>query len=147
MLPRWRDLRSYLAFGIVGASFGYAGYQLISIRRAESALAQYSEHLLARSDAASLEAREVLAAMEAVPLPYCSTEEMDVFGQLLFQARYLRDLGHMRDGIVDCSTVLGELRDHQMMKLSFLQRDGTRVYSALRKNLGEALFSGDFEIL
>jgi sensor c-di-GMP phosphodiesterase-like protein len=35
----------------------------------------------------------------------------------------------MRDGIVDCSTVLGELRDHQMMKLSFLQRDGTRVYS------------------
>ncbi|MFP5235287.1 MAG: EAL domain-containing protein [Acidobacteriota bacterium] len=105
---------------------------LLTVRAAQRSLDDYAASLLERSDAASGEARSVLAAMKNVRLPYCSHAELDQYGYLLFQSRYLRDIGHLANGTINCSSLLGPLDPPVRVQVpTYAQPDGTVVYPAI----------------
>jgi sensor c-di-GMP phosphodiesterase-like protein len=117
----------------VGAGCGtLAGYLLgrvITLKRVEVSLEQYAARTMTEADGSSREARVVLATMNASPHPYCSDAEIAWFHDLLFQSEYLKEVGRIRDGKLDCSASLGRLREPiAVPKPNFSQPDGTQVY-------------------
>lgn len=97
------------AFALAGLFAGYSLGWLISMHVTRTNLEHYAMLLIERSDAATIEALAVLEAMDHNKAPYCSHQQLDQFGFLVFRSRYLRDIGHIRDGHMDCSSLLGPL--------------------------------------
>ena len=115
--------------GFAGFFSGYTSGGLISIHIAKTRLQDYAVRLIERSDAASQEARMALAAMESIHLPYCSHQQLDQYGLLLFRSRYLRDIGRMSNGHIDCSSLLGPLDPPVAVPApSFAEPDQIQVY-------------------
>lgn len=84
------------------------------------------------------ESRLALAAMNASPYTSCSDEELVYFRALLFESRYLKDVGHVRQNNIDCSVDLGRPgTPHPLPTADFTLQDGTAIY----KNPG--IYQGD----
>lgn len=115
--------------GFAGFFSGYTAGGLVSIHMAKTRLQDYAVRLIERSDAASQEARMALAAMESMHQPYCSHQQLDQYGLLLFRSRYLRDMGRMSNGHIDCSSLLGTLDPPVAIPAhSFAEPDQVQVY-------------------
>ena len=112
-----------------GVGAGYALGRAVTLKLVEIKLQQAVLQTVAEADAASREARSLLAAMNASKYSYCSDAEIAYFRNLIFASEYLHEAGRMSDGKVNCSTTLGRLSQPLAEdKPDFSQADGTRVY-------------------
>jgi sensor c-di-GMP phosphodiesterase-like protein len=115
-----------------GALAGYWAGRELTLRQAEMRLDQFSRRNQVEGDATSAEARAVLAGMNASSSGFCSEPEIAAFRRLVYESRYLKEVGRIRDGRIACSTTLGRASAAQARIVpDFTQRDGTLVYRNL----------------
>jgi sensor c-di-GMP phosphodiesterase-like protein len=119
--------------GAVGGLLaGFVSGRAITLRLVEGRLGQFALRVVADADAASTDARAVLAAMRSSPYPFCSDEEIVYLRGQIFLSEYMKDAGRIRDGKIVCSTTLGRLaRTVELPRPFFSQPDGTQVYGNL----------------
>jgi sensor c-di-GMP phosphodiesterase-like protein len=124
----------------LGALLGYVE-GLYSVERLSAArLSQEVEQVSKEADRYLGESRLALAAMNASPYKPCDDEELVYFRALLFEAKYLKDVGRMHEGKIDCSVDLGRLSEARAVPApDFILQDGTAIY----KNLD--VYRGDDE--
>ncbi len=99
-----------LALIVATASGGAAGYLLgraNALRLASEQLVRDATQILSLQAAITDEAWSTLKAINASHFAYCSDAEIGYFRSLAFEAMFLRDLGHIRDGNLECSAMLG----------------------------------------
>jgi sensor c-di-GMP phosphodiesterase-like protein len=128
-----RHFFTTLAAMIVAAACGtLAGYQLaryIAVRSTERQLDRYASRILAGEETTSVGLRSVLSLVDASRYRKCSNAEIDYFRTLILASEYLKDVGHMRNGKIECSAALA--RPAQPGRLSvpdFIQQDGAILY-------------------
>jgi sensor c-di-GMP phosphodiesterase-like protein len=131
-----RFLFTTLAAMIIAAACGtFVGYYLaryIAVRAAASRLDQYASRIMADEEATSLELRAVLTVINASRYRTCSNAEIDHFRKMIFASVYLKDVGHMRNGKIECSATLGRLAQPSGQAVpDFTQSDGAILYKNL----------------
>jgi sensor c-di-GMP phosphodiesterase-like protein len=125
-------LTAVLVLAATGALFGYLQGRSMTRRLAEGGLSQDSTRILSGVVAYLDESHAVLAAMNASKLPTCSDEEIANLRKVIFHAQFLRDAGHIRDGKIECSAVLGrEDLPLVQFKPDITQPNGTKIYRYL----------------
>jgi sensor c-di-GMP phosphodiesterase-like protein len=101
-----------LATIFVAAACGVLGTLLLEsiilIKSAENKVEQDATNILGLMDGFLDESRSLLTTMNASGYSSCSDAESAYLRKLLFQSQYLRDAGHMHDGGIKCSVVLGK---------------------------------------
>jgi sensor c-di-GMP phosphodiesterase-like protein len=117
---------------VLGSGAGYLMGCALVLRLAEGKLVRDAEYVVRQGDAFSDESRAMLATLKASPYVACSETEIAYFRKLLFQSKYIRDAGRMRNGIFECSATIsrGDLPVEQF-KPDISQPDGTRVFGNL----------------
>ncbi len=76
------------------------------------------------------ESHSFLTTMNASRYPFCSDAESVYLRKMLFQSEYLRDAGHMHDGRIQCSVVLGKTGlPVTQFEPSATLADGMKTYS------------------
>jgi sensor c-di-GMP phosphodiesterase-like protein len=120
-------------FGTLGGALG--GYLLgraTALGQTEIRLAQSANRIMNDGDAGTAESRRILAKMNSSSFPFCSENEIAYFRRLVFQSRFLKDAGRIRDGQIECSTTLGHpASSFERLKPDFTQNDGTILYQDL----------------
>lgn len=112
-----------------GAVAGYFVARCVLFRMEQTLLAEYAGRLSEEGNRSSAQARMVLDAANSSNLPFCSNEELDYLRKILFPANFLKDIGHIRDGRIQCSATLGRKAAFaDSLKPDYLQPDGTAVY-------------------
>jgi len=125
-------LAAIVILAAIGALFGYLQGRSMTRRLAEGSLSQDSARILNGVVAYLDESHAVLAAMNASEAPFCSDEEINNLRKMIFHAQYLRDAGHIRDGRIECSAVLGrEDLPLAQFKPDITQPNGTKIYRYL----------------
>jgi sensor c-di-GMP phosphodiesterase-like protein len=115
---------------------GWGGGMLLgrieAIRQMRIRMEQYAAHTIAEADASSFEARQVLAAANGSPFPFCSDSDIDDLRRLVFESEYLKDVGRVRGGKIVCSAIAWRL-PHPMPlpQRSFVSPDGVSAYPRL----------------
>jgi sensor c-di-GMP phosphodiesterase-like protein len=87
-----------------------AGYLLscvLAIQLAENWLDQYAKLVAVQEEASSTEAHALLLSLKKSPYPACSDAEIAHFRELVFRSDYLKDVGRMRGGNIECSATVG----------------------------------------
>jgi len=112
-----------------------AGYFLgcaLAIQLAKNWLDQNAELVAAQDDASFAEGRNLLAGLKGSPSSFCSEAEIAHFRELVFRSDYLKDVGRIRGGKIECSATEGRLaRPLGQFKSQSTQQDGTIAYSNL----------------
>ncbi len=115
-----------------GALGGYLLGHTFALRQAEARLDQFANRILLESVTATAESRAVLATMNASPYVFCSDTEIEYFRQLIFQSRFLKAAGRMRNGKIECSTTSGQTDLVEKQYAPDIARlDGTKIYKNL----------------
>lgn len=113
MLARRRRGLGILALVLIGVTLGAgSGYWLgrwTLLRLAAASVAGYSADLLRHAEEYTGEVTDAFEAIQKDNLPFCSPEEITALRSLTFRSLGLRDVGRIRDGILYCSALLGEL--------------------------------------
>jgi sensor c-di-GMP phosphodiesterase-like protein len=121
-----------------GTFAGYRQASYMTVRTTEDQLEHYASRLMADGETSSIEIRAVLASMGASRHNACSNEEIDYFRTLIFNSKYLKDAGRMRDGKIECSAILGRQANPRVQpEPDFTRLDGMHFYKSLtpyRKN-------------
>jgi sensor c-di-GMP phosphodiesterase-like protein len=107
---------------------GWAGRE-VALRQTAARLKHVATLTLGDSVAYSIDAHTVLDAMNASRAPFCSEEDLDAILKLVYQSRFLKEAGRIRDGKVACSTTLGRLHLPKVPqpKPDFIGADGVKV--------------------
>ena len=92
-----------------GALFGWWAAERLDQARTARLIELSTERVLGRLDDIVTEARDVFDALEAAGHPHCSNAQLLEMRTLLFEARYLRDIGGVLEFSLYCSTALGVL--------------------------------------
>lgn len=92
-----------------GALLGWAGANQLQERQLSAQIEQSTLRVLGRLDEIIGEARQVFDALGRVELPHCSEEMLLVMRAELFEARFIKDIGGIRNHDLYCSTALGRL--------------------------------------
>ncbi len=122
-------LAAALAVGSVGAVLGYWLGWVILVRVAEGRLVEVAARNLAVADSHADDARKALDDMNASPYPYCSHQELTFFRLILAQWQYPREGGRIRDGQIECSTILGRRNlPQEKVVPRYATPDGLLVY-------------------
>jgi sensor c-di-GMP phosphodiesterase-like protein len=117
---------------LIGMLAGDLTGRVLTLKAAKAKLLRDVTYFVAQGDAFSDESRAMLATLNASPYPYCSETEIAYFRKLLFQAKYLRDAGRMRNGTIECSATMSRADlPLQQFKPDRSQPDGTLVFSSL----------------
>jgi len=125
-------LAATLLAAVCGAVAGYGTGRAVVLRLAQGRLWLHATRILGEADASSSESRQLLATLNSSHLPYCSDAEIEWFRMLVFHSEYIRGAGRMRDGKIDCSTMLGRAKPTgEKFKPDFSQKDSAMVYRAL----------------
>jgi sensor c-di-GMP phosphodiesterase-like protein len=83
-------------------------------------------------DRYDLEARKVLDAVNASPLPACSAAQVSMMHKLIMQEELSEDAGKMRDGRIACSANLSQSDlPKTQFELRYVLPDGTRYYRTM----------------
>ncbi len=109
-----RVLLTLFLIAILSASGAFAGYlagREIVLESTESKLAAYATGLETRGEAASAEARDLLAKINASSYAPCSEEELSYLRRMLYLAQYLKEAGRISAGKIVCSATLGKLQE------------------------------------
>jgi sensor c-di-GMP phosphodiesterase-like protein len=114
---------------LAGALGGYLIGRATTLSQTETRLTQLASRSMDEGEAGTAESRRVLAEMNASRYQFCSDEEVAFFRTLIFQSRFLKDAGRLRDGAVDCSTTFGRITGpQQRWRADITQEDGTLLY-------------------
>ncbi len=117
---------------LVGMAIGYFLGRALALQMAGLSLDQYSKLVAVQQDASSKEARDLLGILKKSPYPFCSDSQIAYFRELVFRSEYLKDVGRIRDGKIECSATAGHpVRAIGQFKGGSLQTDGTIAYSNL----------------
>jgi sensor c-di-GMP phosphodiesterase-like protein len=117
---------------VFGTLLGYLLASALMVRATQNRLDQYAGRLVADGEASSAELRTVLNAVGASQNPMCSEAEIGYFRALIFESDYLKDVGRMRNGKIECSAVLGRQANTLVQaERDFTQQDGTEIYRHL----------------
>ena len=112
-----------------------AGYFLgcaLALQLAKNWLDQNAELVAVQDDASFSEGRNLLAGLKESPSSFCSESEIAHFRELVFRSDYLKDVGRIRGGKIECSATEGRLaRPLGQFKSQSTQQDGTIAYSNL----------------
>ncbi|HUX45720.1 MAG TPA: EAL domain-containing protein [Terracidiphilus sp.] len=121
-----------IAIAVFGLVAGYFLGRALAIQLAANCLNQNTALVAAQDDASFLEARKVLAGIQDRPSSFCSEAEIAHFRELVFRSDYLKDVGRIRGGKIDCSATEGGLaRPLGQFKAQSTQKDGTISYNDL----------------
>src|SRR5579859_7221210 len=101
-------LVSAIVLAATGTLCGYLLGHAYALRLAGFRLDQYANRVLAETVTSTAESRSTLATMNESAYPFCSEPEVEYFRQLIFQSKYLKAAGRMRDGQIMCSTTSGD---------------------------------------
>jgi sensor c-di-GMP phosphodiesterase-like protein len=133
--PFQRVLVTLVSTVILAATGLLCGYLLghaYCLRLAEFRLDQYANRVLAETETSTTESRAMLATLNSSTYEFCSEQEVEYFRQLIFQSKYLKAAGRMRDGQIMCSTTSGDSRFSANRYLpTIARRDGTKIYKNL----------------
>jgi len=117
---------------VSGAGMGYLMGRAITVQVTKGRLDQGVMHMLTLDEARAREARELLHALSDAPYEHCSEAKLGYFRDLMFQARYMRDVGSVRNDQIDCSANLGRLAQPLPLPIpDFTQLDGIQVFRNL----------------
>ena len=99
---------------------------------AKARLADAATQLIVASDDMGDETERVLSGANASPYAFCSDPEISLLRGLAFQARLIKDVGRVRDGLLYCSGTLGRLETPvKLPQPTLVTEQGLRVYAHL----------------
>jgi sensor c-di-GMP phosphodiesterase-like protein len=125
-------LAAMIVAAICGSSIAYFLGGSILLKLAARRLDQDAARVVKEVDRSLAESRAALAAMNASPYPPCADQELVYFRSLLFQSRYLKDVGRIQAGKIGCSAALGRLpQPPSLPKPEFQLQDDEAIYSDL----------------
>lgn len=120
------------AMTVCGLVAGYFLGCALALQLAKSWLVQNAELAATQDDASFIEAKTVLTGIKDSPNSFCSESEIARFRELLFLSEYLKDLGRIRGGRIECSAIEGRLtRPLGQFKAQSAMQDGTIAYGNL----------------
>src|SRR6266568_4026751 len=102
-------LLSTVVLAALGTLGGYLLGRAIVMKQVQSRLDQHANRILTQAGASSAESRAVLARMNISPYARCSDDEIALFRKMIFESRYLKAAGRMRDGRIECTTTVGRM--------------------------------------
>lgn len=112
-----------------------AGYFLgcaLALQLAKNWLVQNAALVATQNDASFVEAKDLLAGIKDSANSFCSETEIARFRELVFRSDYLKDLGRMRGGKIECSATAGRLaRPLGQFEAQSTQQDGITTYGNL----------------
>jgi sensor c-di-GMP phosphodiesterase-like protein len=118
--------------GILGVALGLWLARVVTIRMMQARLDNYAGRLVADEEAADLELRTALAAIDASEHKNCAAPEIAYLRALIFESQSLKDAGRMRAGAIACSAALGKpAQTSSLGDPEFTQQDGTAIYRNL----------------
>jgi sensor c-di-GMP phosphodiesterase-like protein len=122
-----------LVFVFLGVACGsLAGYLLgrtIALHAAQTQLDAFANHIATEEALASAEARSVLAALHSSSAPLCSETEIVDRSLQIYQSKFLKDAGRIRDGKIICSSIFGRFQHPIPLPATGVSHpDGTVVY-------------------
>jgi sensor c-di-GMP phosphodiesterase-like protein len=94
---------------LLGVLAGYLVGRESILHVARTRLTEYANRLLQHDEEIAAEAGSTLMAANASPDPPCSQADMELLRRLTFAARFLKDVGRVRDGVLLCSAASGKL--------------------------------------
>jgi sensor c-di-GMP phosphodiesterase-like protein len=106
---RATDVALLLLGAVVGGLVAIGIGRVIQLDVGRTQLERYSDRLLAQSDRVVLETREAVDVALNDHLPMCSDEELAYLRKWVFNASFVRDMGRVKDGHLNCTTALGRL--------------------------------------
>jgi sensor c-di-GMP phosphodiesterase-like protein len=123
-----------LAATLVAAALGLlAGYwtgRVIALRLTAGMLSRAAALAVSETNMYAHDAHAALDAMNASRYPYCSGQDMEFLHHLLYGSIFLKEIGHIRDNKIVCSTTIG--REHpssiELPKPEGTGTDGVKVY-------------------
>ncbi|MBB6086526.1 EAL domain-containing protein [Wenzhouxiangella marina] len=141
------------AFSVVGALFGWWVAERLDQARTATLIDQSTQRVLERLDDIIGEALDVFDSLAARGHAHCSEAQIQDMRTLLFEARYLRDIGGVRGYSLYCSTALGSLEEPYHSTAPPLRLDGgiglrtDRTVLASAKLRSMVVERGDFNAL
>jgi sensor c-di-GMP phosphodiesterase-like protein len=121
-----------VAMAALGIVAGFALGTLLAIPLAELHLNKYLSRVATQEAASAREARDLLAGLQHSSLSACSDAELAHFRDLVFRSRYLKDVGRIHNGAIDCSATAGRpLQAIGQFNPAATRSDGTIAYSNL----------------
>lgn len=81
----------------------------ITLNISEDRLQSYALHMNDLFETYLLESHTVLNKMNASPYPHCSNAEIEHFRDLLSDSEFMRDVGRMRNGKMECAALQGRM--------------------------------------
>jgi len=130
-----RVLVAILSTIVLATAGGLGGYllgQAYALRQVQFRLDQHASRILNETIASTTESRAMLDTMNDSPYSLCSDAEIEYFRQLIFQSRFLKAAGRMRNGRIECSTTAGRNPLALERYTPFTtQQNGTRLYKNL----------------
>ncbi|SDP80488.1 sensor c-di-GMP phosphodiesterase, contains CSS-motif sensor and EAL domain [Phyllobacterium sp. OV277] len=104
--------------------------RLVIIRSDRGHMLALSNQLLKRAEKVFNEADLVLSRTNGSEHPFCSEEEVDYLRNMLFETKYLKDIGRVKDGAFHCSAVYGPAKAPSPLAKPDLETDdGILVYA------------------
>lgn len=96
---------------ICGVLASYWTWREITLKMTAGALGHEAARAISEGDMYARDIHDTLDTMNASRYPFCSKEDMEILSHLLYNSRFLKEIGRIRDNKIVCSTVLG--REHQ----------------------------------
>jgi sensor c-di-GMP phosphodiesterase-like protein len=129
----------------MGAALGSISGSLlghyVGLQQAEDRLTQQADNILVQEETYSNESRALLALVNASTYPRCSDAEVAWFRSLIYQSEYIKDVGHIQEGRLECSALLGrEGAPSQRIVPRYIRWDGSRIFvdpAPLKPNAAE----------
>ncbi len=118
-----------ITMAVCGLVAGYFLGCVLALQLAKNWLVQNAELVATQDDASFVEAKNLLAGIKDSPNSFCSETEIGRFRESVFRSEYLKDLGRIRGGKIECSATEGRLaRPLGQFKAQSAQQDGTIAY-------------------
>ena len=129
---KWRivpQITLAIALIVLGSLAGSWIGRLVIIRSDRGHMLSLSNQLLKRADFVFAEADTILSMANETGFPFCSNDEINHLRDALFDTKYLKDIGRVRDGAFHCSAVFGSAKPTPLAKPDLATNDGTLVYA------------------
>ncbi|MCX8280015.1 EAL domain-containing protein [Phyllobacterium sp. 0TCS1.6C] len=125
----WLNTLLVVLLIVAGGAIGTWISHLVAVSRDRGEMATYTTQVLDRAVTVFREADVLLAAVNNSPFEFCSDEEIRYLRNILFETKYLKDIGRVRDGAFHCSAVFGKAKSLKSLPPTDLRTaDGKRVY-------------------
>lgn len=122
-------LATVLIGSALGAAAGYVLGQELALREAQMRLSSNAASAIDSVEAYASEAHQLLSAMNTSTYAFCSEPELAYFRRLIYQSNFLKEAGHMREGSVACSAIVGSSAlSRASVQPEVIEQDGSKLY-------------------